>query len=144
MRNPHRTVVWRVAMGSNEPVEHLVLWLMTTVDSTFARLAVGAAARERGVADPARRWAGAALHSAGTLAYLATRPRGGHAMELGVIAHGPDSRRLAAQTVEHLRLWDRQRPAQPTITAHAAGTLDDRPAPGYRIDRPDTRLTIDW
>ncbi|MGH3975343.1 MAG: methyltransferase, FxLD system, partial [Pseudonocardiaceae bacterium] len=42
----------------DEPAEHLDLWLATTV-SHFGRLSVGAHARASGLADPARRWAGA-------------------------------------------------------------------------------------
>ena len=64
--------------------------------------------------------------------------------ELGVISHGPRSRRLAAQTAEQLHIWDRERPAQPIITAHPAATPDDQLPPGHRIDKPGTRLAISW
>ncbi|MGH3889422.1 MAG: hypothetical protein ACRDSZ_23155, partial [Pseudonocardiaceae bacterium] len=110
----------------------------------FARLSTGPGARESGVVDPARRWAGAALHDEENLGYLALRPHGSDSDELGVIAHGPDSATLAAHAAELLHQWNRERPAQPIITAQPAHTPDDQRPHGYHIDRPDTRLTIAW
>ncbi|MFF4988531.1 methyltransferase, FxLD system [Streptosporangium saharense] len=124
-------------------VDHLDLWLATNTDA-FGRLAVGSAARKSGLIDPALRWAGAALYEGGTIAYLALRQHGPISEELGVTAHGPDSERLAAHLTELLHQWNRTRPAQPIITAYPAGTPDGRLAPGIRIERPDTRLTISW
>ncbi len=48
-----------VQIRTGEPVEHLDLWLATTTPR-FARLSVGSEARERGLVNPALRWAGAA------------------------------------------------------------------------------------
>jgi protein-L-isoaspartate(D-aspartate) O-methyltransferase len=60
-------------------------------------------------------------------------------------AHGPDGAKLAAQAADLLDQWDRQRPSQPIITAYPVGTPDDQLAvSGYRIEQPDTRLTIMW
>ncbi len=134
---------WTGVVINDEPVEHLDLWLVT-LGCRFARLAVEPGARESGVVDPARRWAGAALYDGENLAYLALRPRGSDSDELGVIAHGPDSATLAAHTAELLHQWNRERPAQPSITAQPAHASDDQRPHGYHIDRPDTRLTIAW
>ncbi len=90
-----------VQIRDDQPVEHLDLWLATTT-SNFARLSIGAEARESGVVDPALRWTGAALHNSGTLAYLTLRPHSDESAELGVIAHGPDSRNFAAHTADLL------------------------------------------
>ncbi|MGH3889311.1 MAG: methyltransferase, FxLD system, partial [Pseudonocardiaceae bacterium] len=46
-----------VVISGDEPVEHLDLWLVT-LGCRFARLSTGPGARESGVVDPARRWAG--------------------------------------------------------------------------------------
>ncbi|MGH3911788.1 MAG: methyltransferase, FxLD system [Pseudonocardiaceae bacterium] len=132
-----------VVINHDEPVEHLDLWLVT-LGCRFARLSVQPGARESGVVNPARRWAGAALHDGENLVYLALRPRSSDTDELGTIAHGPDSATLAAHTAELLHQWNRERPTQPTITAQPAHTPDDQRPHGYHIDRPETRLTIAW
>ncbi|MFC0861653.1 methyltransferase, FxLD system [Sphaerimonospora cavernae] len=132
-----------IEIHDDEPVEHLDLWLVTT-GSRFARLSSGSQARDSGLVAPALRWAGAALHDGGTIAYLTLRPHGSGVDELGVIAHGPDSRQLTDETADLLHQWNRQRPAQPVITAYPAETPEEHLASGYRIDRPDTRLTIAW
>jgi len=128
----------------DEPAEHLDLWLATTTAGNFGRLSVGAHARTSGLADPARRWAGAALHDGGTLAYLAARKLTDDVNELGVIAHGPDSATLAAHTTDLLHQWDHQRPSQPTITAHRTDNPTDFPSTGARIARPHALITITW
>ncbi|MGH4001718.1 MAG: hypothetical protein ACRDTJ_30130, partial [Pseudonocardiaceae bacterium] len=110
--NQHRT---GLHVRPDEPAEHHDLWLATTSSSNFGRLSVGAQARVSGLADPARRWAGAALYDGGTLAYLAARKLTDDVNELGVIAHGPDSATLTAHTTDLLHQWDHQRPSQPTI-----------------------------
>ena len=127
----------------DEPAEHLDLWLATTTGN-FGRLSVGAHARTSGLADPARRWAGAALYDGGTLAYLAARELNDDVNELGVIVHGPDSAKLAAHITDLLHQWDHQRPSQPTITAHRADRPTDLPSARARIVRPHTVITIAW
>jgi protein-L-isoaspartate(D-aspartate) O-methyltransferase len=127
----------------DEPAEHLDLWLATTA-SSFGRLSVGSPARTSGLADPALRWAGAALYDGGTIAYLAARELNDDVNELGVIVHGPDSAKLAAHITDLLNQWDHQRPSQPTITAHRADSPSDLSSTGARIVRPHTLITITW
>jgi len=129
----------------DDPAEHLDLWLATiTAASNFGRLSVGSHARTSGLADPALRWAGAALYDGGTIAYLAARERGDDVNELGVIVHGPDSAKLAAHTTDLINQWDQQRPSQPTITAHRAEGPTDLSSTRVRIVRPHTLITIAW
>jgi protein-L-isoaspartate(D-aspartate) O-methyltransferase len=141
--SPHR--VWTgITIGHADPVEHLDLWLATTADH-FARLITGTRARQSGPVTPALRWAGATLHDdAGTLAYLALRPAGDQAEELGVVAHGPEAAAFTAHTVELLHRWSKERPTQPSITAHPASTPAETLPNGTRIHKPDTTLTITW
>ncbi|WP_433177342.1 methyltransferase, FxLD system [Actinoallomurus sp. CA-150999] len=143
LTHPAHTHWTGINVTDHEPVEHLDLWLATTTRG-FARLSVSADARKAAIADPALRWAGASLYDGGTLAYITARQHGPVSREIGVIAHGPDSRRLTARLVELLQDWNHTRPARPIITAHRAGTPDDELSPGVRIERPDTRLTITW
>jgi protein-L-isoaspartate(D-aspartate) O-methyltransferase len=132
-----------IVVHDHEPVQHLDLWLIT-LGSRFARLSVRPAARDAGIADPARRWAGATIYNDDSIAYLTLRPRTPTSDELGIVGHGPTSSALAANTVDVLHQWDQQRPAHPTITAQPAATPDQQRPTGYHIDRPNTRLTIAW
>ncbi|MEV0313501.1 methyltransferase, FxLD system [Nonomuraea fuscirosea] len=148
LKHPAHQVWTGIQIRDDQPVGHLDLWLVTT-GSRFARMAAGADARDRGLVTPALRWAGATLYDNTSLAYLALRPLdsrepGLQTHELGVIAHGPESVKLAEQMAELLHQWDKERPTQPTITAHPAGTSDEQLSPGYRIDRPGARLTVIW
>ncbi len=134
-----------VQVRHDEPAEHLDLWLATTNSGArFGRLSAGSAARSLGLVNPATRWAGATLYDNGSLASLAARPASDEAIELGVIAHGPDSSTLASRASELLHRWSQQRPAQPTITASPAGTPSGKLSSGAHIGRPDTSLTIGW
>ncbi|MGH3720522.1 MAG: methyltransferase, FxLD system [Pseudonocardiaceae bacterium] len=129
----------------DEPAEHLDLWLATTTSGArFGRLSPGPTARAPGLVNQAVRWAGATLYDGGSLAYLAARPAGDDAIELGVIAHGPDSRKLTDQAIALLHHWGQERPTQPIITAYPAGTPSDTLFSGAHIRRPDTSLTIGW
>ncbi len=127
----------------DEPAEHLDLWLATTA-SNFGRLSVGSHARTSGLADPALRWAGAALYDGGTIAYLAARELNDDVNELGLIVHGPDNAKLAAYATDLLNQWDHQRPSQPTITAHRADSANDLSSTRARVVRPQTLTTIAW
>ncbi|WP_329064633.1 methyltransferase, FxLD system [Streptomyces sp. NBC_01429] len=145
LNHPAHTLWTGIEVRHDEPAAHLDLWLATiTGDLHLGRLSVSASARTVGLADPALRWAGAGLYDGGTLVYLAARPAGEDANALGLIAHGPDSGKLIGQVNDLLRRWSQERPAQPVVTAYPATTPDDRLAPGVRVTRPETRLTISW
>lgn len=126
--------------GTAEQAEHHV----TTSPSSFGRLSVGSAARTSGLLDPALRWADATLYDGGTIAYIAVQPHNDDTNELGVIAHGPNSEKLAAQFSDLLHRWVRERPSQLTITARPAGPPHAQTPSAAHIDRPHTQLTITW
>ncbi len=139
----------------DEPAEHLDLWLATTTATDgagFGRLSVSRAARDAGFVDPAKRWAGAALYTGATLAYLTARTHTDEADELGITAHGPDADALTDQLGTLLHHWGEQRPGQPTITAtpdpaHARlhrPTLDTDTEVGVDVVRDHTQLAITW
>lgn len=134
-----------IQVHDEEPAEHLDLWLTTTNSpNSFGRLSVGSAVRASGLLDPALRWAGATLYNGGTIAYIAVQSHSDDTNELGVIAHGPDSGKLAAQASDLLHRWDRERPGQPTITARPAGLPHAQTPSAAHIDRPHTQLAITW
>jgi methyltransferase of FxLD system len=140
-----------IPVRHDEPAEHLDLWLATTTTgASFSRLTVTRQARDRGLANPAMRWAGASLYQGGTLAYITARPIDDSTNELGVTVHGPASAKLAPAALGLLQEWHRQRPAQPAITAcrnpaspgTPAGTVT--PLGVTRLPRPHSTLTIAW
>lgn len=134
-----------IQVRHDERAAHLDLWFATVpCGLRFGRLTVSASARALGLADPAMRWAGAALYDGGTIAYLTVRAVSDEANELGIRAHGPDSSGLLGQVNDLLHRWSRDRPAQPIVHAYPASTPDSQLAPGARVDRPETRLTIGW
>ncbi|MDT4995635.1 MAG: protein-L-isoaspartate(D-aspartate) O-methyltransferase [Actinoplanes sp.] len=140
LTHPQHTLWTGIEVGDADPIGHLDLWLLVNTDTPFGRLGVGDTARTSGLVTPAYRWAGAALYRGGTIAYLAFNTTGSDTEELGVIAHGPDADKLAADLASLLDCWDAAgRPNQPTVTARRAGT---RPADPGDLSRPDTTLTI--
>jgi protein-L-isoaspartate(D-aspartate) O-methyltransferase len=137
-----------IRVRHDEPAEHLDLWLAITLtgmaDACFSRLAVTGDARRRGLADPAMRWAGAGMYHGGTLAYITARPIDEDTDELGITAHGPGSTKLTETALSLLTQWDRQRPAQPVITATR---VPAEPAPSgdaVHLQRPCTTFTVTW
>lgn len=138
--------IWTgITIGDSDPdAAHLDLWLATTATgSRFGRISAGPGHAAPLIA-PARRWAGAALHNGTAIAYPTLRPETETTSELGIAAYGKDSEQLAAQTAALLRQWSQARPVQPVITAYPAGTPETQLAPGQRIDRLGTRLTVNW
>ncbi|MGH4010190.1 MAG: hypothetical protein ACRDTH_18880 [Pseudonocardiaceae bacterium] len=134
-----------IKVHDDEPAEHLDLWLTTTNSPhSFGQLSVGSAARASGLINPALRWAGATLYNGGTIAYIAVAPHSDDVNELGVIAHGPDASKLAAQAGDLLQRWRHERPTQPTITARPTTAPHDQPSPRAHIDRPHTQLALTW
>lgn len=133
-----------VGVRHDEPAEHLDLWLAYAdrACGSFGRLSVGPSARESGV-DPTMRWAGATFYDRGTVAYLAARSRDDDTIELGIVAHGPDSRGLVAVLDDLLQRWGEERPAQPTMTATPATSAVRSPG-RVMVVRKHTRLTVTW
>ncbi|WP_172387955.1 methyltransferase, FxLD system [Streptomyces sp. MNP-20] len=134
-----------IQIRHDEMAAHLDLWLATVNSAlSFGKLSVTDAARDLGLADPARQWSGASLYQGGTISYLTARPLNDDADELGVITHGPDANKVTGQVDSLLHQWSQERPTQPHITARPANTPNDHLAPGTRIARPETQLTISW
>ncbi|MET7394261.1 methyltransferase, FxLD system [Dactylosporangium sp. NPDC005572] len=133
-----------IYIDDHDPAQHLDLWLLTHTDQPFGRLSVTADARRLGLADPARRWAGASLYHGGSIAYLTAHPVTDTRDELGVTAHGPDARTVTDVLTGLLRQWAQGRPAQPTVTARRTTptTPTDR-GPG-RFARTHTQFSITW
>lgn len=144
LTHPARTFWTGIQIRDDEPVEHLDLWLLTNGEAHFGRLSVGGVARGNGLANPARRWAGAALYDKGTVAYLATRDVSHDVSELGIVGHGPGCEQLVDLANDLLHLWDRDRPAQPQISAFQAKSHGGRRHGANHVVRPTTTVDIAW
>jgi protein-L-isoaspartate(D-aspartate) O-methyltransferase len=141
------TTVWSGAtVGNNEPFDHIWLWLTATEPGT-CRLAVEPAAIKAGVCHPAFAYRTPAIVDGDSLAYL-TKPRpvdgpdGDRRYELGATGHGPAAAQLAERLVKQIRRFDRDRTAQPVITAYPAGTPNENLPTGVVIDKHHVRMVL--
>ncbi len=123
------TAVWSGAtVVPNEPFDRVWLRLTGTEPGT-CRIAAEPAAVDAGLCTPAIGSRSPALVEGASLAYLTLRRLDQDATErrweLGAIGHGAAGPQLAGRLCEQIRAWDRDRPAQPIITAYPADTPDD-------------------
>jgi protein-L-isoaspartate(D-aspartate) O-methyltransferase len=87
-----------------------------------------------------------ALVEGASLAYFAHRrlDTTERRWELGAIGHGPAGTQLAERLCAQIRAWDRDRAAQPVMTAYPAGTPDEGLPKGLVIDKGYIRLVISF
>jgi protein-L-isoaspartate(D-aspartate) O-methyltransferase len=90
------------------------------------------------------RWAGAGLYQGGTLAWITARDIDEHTSELGIDVRGPGCAKLTETARGLLAEWDRQRPAEPVITATRAPIEPGTAPNAVRVARPDATFTIAW
>jgi protein-L-isoaspartate(D-aspartate) O-methyltransferase len=143
------TTVWSgVTVANNEPFDHIWLWLTATEPGT-CRIAAEPAAIEASVCQPAFAYRTPAIVEGDSLAYP-TKPRpadqpgpaGERRYELGATGHGPAAAQLAERMVEQIRRFDRDRTAQPVITAYPAGTTSKNTPAGVVINKHHVRMVI--
>lgn len=140
------TTVWSGAsVVANESTDSIWPRLTGTEPGT-CRFAAEPAAVESGLCTPAFAYRSPAIVENDSLAYLtlcgpdpeATERR----WELGAIGHGPTGAQLAERLCEQIRAWDRDRTAQPIITAYPASTPDQDLAAKVIIDKRFIRLVV--
>jgi protein-L-isoaspartate(D-aspartate) O-methyltransferase len=143
------TYAWTEAtVGPEDPFDGV--WLrMTATEPGTCRITVKPAAIERGLRRPAVPALSPALVEGDSLAYLALqRLASGEGAEprfsLGAVGYGPEGAGLAERLCEQIRAWDRDRTAEPVITAYPAGTPDSELVTGHLIDKPSVRLVISY
>ncbi|MEY9211564.1 methyltransferase, FxLD system [Thermobifida halotolerans] len=141
------STVWSgVTVAANVPFDHIWLWLSATEPGT-CRLAAEPAAINAGVCHAVFPHRTPAIVEGDSLAYL-TRPRpvdqdGKPHYELGATGHGPAGTDLAERLCASIRLWNRDRDAQPVITAYPTGA--ERTVPhhdGLVIAKKHVRLVL--
>jgi len=116
------TTVWSAAsIVANESTD--LIWpRLTGTEPGTCRFAAEPAAVKAGLCHPAFTYHSPALVDGDSLAYLTLRGPDPKATqrrwELGATGHGPATAPLAERLCEQIRAWDRDRTAQPTITAY--------------------------
>ncbi|MBP2477619.1 protein-L-isoaspartate(D-aspartate) O-methyltransferase [Crossiella equi] len=143
---PEATVWSGVTVGANEPFDHIWLWLTATEPGT-CRLAVEPEAMTAW--RPANPYRVPAMVEGDSLAYLAKPrltdvpcPDGESRYELGAVGRGPAAAELAERLVEQIRLFGRDRSAQPVIAAYPAGTAEDSEPAGLVITKHHVRVVL--
>jgi protein-L-isoaspartate(D-aspartate) O-methyltransferase len=130
-----RVEAWSgVGVGRDERYDSLHLWLATALDG-FCVLLVAP-----------NTLTSTAVVAGGSFCYLALRVLDEAAVEFGVHAFGPAAAELAAAVVQQVRVWDarHRRGPGPLITAHPAGTPDDRIAADRVVTARHVRLGLRW
>lgn len=172
LRRPPTQIWSGVLVDREEPLSDLSLWLASTLDQYCVLTADRSAMKKRRLA-PIPVWGTAATVADDTLTYLISRPaKDENTVELGALSQGPAAAEQAGQMLRQLQTYDaRGRPA-PTLTIDPAsspsgmgsadgprlpsGTPAATPADGtgdldgadgpvrLRIDRPHSRLVVNW
>jgi len=148
-----RSMTWtEVYVRAMESPEWMELWLTCSVPGglhqmPFKReIVVGSLL----VDDPYP--SSTAVFDKGALTYLCRRlstkttPEGGKLWEFGVVGHGPDSDRLAAQVAESMRIWNREyRDHEARFEIQPLDAEPVETAPGlFSFDTQLNRIVIDW
>lgn len=151
LTQPKITTWSDTTVGPYDPFDGV--WLnLTATEPGVCRIAADRTAADRTAADsglctPAITARSPALVDGASLAYLAVRRLADspdRRSELGVIGHGPVGQHLADRLCDHIRAWDTDRTAQPTMTAAPVGTPDEQLSGGQIIDKGHIRLAISW
>jgi protein-L-isoaspartate(D-aspartate) O-methyltransferase len=148
LTGPDITIWSGATVSNNEPFDHIWLWLTATEPGT-CRFAAERAAIESGICRAAFAGRTPAIVEGDSLAYL-TKPRVAdqpgpddeRRYELGATGHGPAAAQLAERLVEQIRHFDRDRTAQPVITAYPTGTTDKTLPTGVVIDKQHVRIVV--
>jgi len=139
------TSAWSGAtVGPNESFDGVWLRLTATEPGT-CRVAAESAAVESGRCTPAIASRSPAIVEGDPLAYFTLRrPDDGdqRRWELGAIGYGPHGQQRADALCEQIRVWDRDRTAEPVVTAYLADTPDEQLPSTPTIDKPCIRMVV--
>jgi protein-L-isoaspartate(D-aspartate) O-methyltransferase len=144
---PGATQWTEVKLRKGDPWEWAYLWLATVLPGGISRMP-----GKRPGFTPHFSWGSMAALDGATLAYLTVREGdddAGRYWEIGTTGHGPRAAALAHDVADAIREWNRdygnQAPAPGLRMAPAAHRdLLTAPDPRFIIDKPASRLVIDW
>lgn len=141
-----RSEIWADAtVASDEPFDRIWLHLSAVHDGTV-RIEARQPAVASGLCTPAIATRSPALVDGESLAYLTIRrlPETPGRWQLGAIGHGPRGHHLATHIVDQITTWDRNRTADPHLTAYPSTTPLPNTVTGKIITKPHTRLVLHY
>ncbi|MEU9410113.1 methyltransferase, FxLD system [Streptomyces sp. NPDC048281] len=143
-----RTERWTgVTVPGQVPFDKLMLWLVTHLDTGFARLAVDKAL-DTGVLQPSKGSDAATLVRDDSLAHVLHRKisdDGDGLWEFGVHAYGPQADDLADTMTDLVTAWDRTaRDSTPMLTVHPAHACHPVESNPHVIRKPHAHVVFDW
>jgi protein-L-isoaspartate(D-aspartate) O-methyltransferase len=144
---PSRTAYTGVKFRQGSPWQWVYLWLACVLPNGLSRMP-----GQRPGFTPHFSWGSMAALDGGSLAYLTIREgedTTGRFWEIGVIGHGPQAAAYADHVAAAIAEWDRDYgndAPEPGFRMATAATRDLLKAadPRFIIDKPCSRLVIDW
>jgi len=137
-----RVAAWSGAtIGPQDPIDGI--WLRATAtDPAVCRINASRGAVDADLCVPLIPNLSPALVAGTSLAYLAKRRLDGPdpVFEIGAHGHGPDGQDLAERLCEHIRTWDIDRKASPTLTA--ISLTDQADIPPGAILKKDCAIVV--
>ncbi|YCK40776.1 methyltransferase, FxLD system [Actinomadura sp. ATCC 39365] len=136
-----------VQFRQGDPWQWLYLWLACVLPNGLSRMP-----GNRPGFTPHFAWGSMAALDADTLAYLTIREGEdgeGRFWQIGVIGHGPRATALAEQVATAIEEWDRDYGNRAPAPGFRMATSDNRDLlkaadPRFSIDKPASRLVVDW
>jgi protein-L-isoaspartate(D-aspartate) O-methyltransferase len=138
-----KTTRWSTTtVGAEDPFDGVWLRLTATEPGT-CRIAADQAAVDSGLCTPAIPIRSPALAEHDSLAYFTIErvAEGASQWKLGATGHGPTGPELADRLCTHISAWDRNRGAQPVLTAYPAKS-QDTPPDQHAIAKQFSTLTV--
>ncbi|WUH90316.1 methyltransferase, FxLD system [Streptomyces sp. NBC_00433] len=144
---PQTKVYSGVKLRQGDPLQWLYLYLACVLPNGLSRMP-----GSRPGFFPQFGWGAMAALDGDALAYLTVREgedEQGRFWELGVIGHGLRATELAGHVADEIRMWEEgwgNTAAEPTFRMAVGGARDQLTAPDPRlvIDKPYSRLVVDW
>ncbi|MGH3930884.1 MAG: hypothetical protein ACRDTF_13005, partial [Pseudonocardiaceae bacterium] len=140
------TTVWSGASVVPHESTDLIWPRLTGTELGTCRFAAEPTAIESGLCTPAFPHRSPAIIDGDSLSYLTLRGPDPEATErrweLGAIGHGPTAAQLAERLCEQIRAWDRDRTAQPIITAYPTSTPPQDLTAKVVINKRFVRLVV--
>ncbi|MGW4413021.1 methyltransferase, FxLD system [Nonomuraea sp. NPDC004702] len=147
LSTPARPAYTEVKFRQGDPWQWVYLWLACVLPNGLSRMP-----GQRPGFTPHFAWGSMAALDAGTLAYLTVREgedSQGRFWRIGVIGHGQRATALAEQVATAIEEWDRHYGNHAPAPSFRMATGDNRDLlkaadPRFIIDKPASRLVVDW
>ena len=144
---PAREVRTEVKFRKGSTWEWLNLWLTCALPHGISRMPAAGPLVDSGWLRPQFPWGAMAAVDRDSIAYLTLhegQDHDGRFWEAGVVGHGPHAVGLAQQTAGQIRAWAEGHRDTIPVLRLATGPDREKLAGRFIIDKPHTRIAIDW